>query len=57
LACAIGAFGGGGAIAIGWLSRGQKMPFGPFLAMGAALTVFLGEALLASYLRLFFPLI
>ncbi|MGB5961543.1 MAG: prepilin peptidase [Coleofasciculaceae cyanobacterium] len=56
LACAIGAFGGGGAIALGILSRGQKMPFGPFLALGAALTVFLGEALLSSYLQLFFPL-
>lgn len=57
LACAIGAFGGGGAIALGWLSRRQQMPFGPFLALGAALTVFFGEALLSSYLRLFFPLI
>lgn len=56
LACAIGAFGGGGAIALGWLSRRQQMPFGPFLAMGAAMTVFWGEALLSSYLRLFFPL-
>lgn len=56
LACAIGAFGGGGAIAIGILSRRQQMPFGPFLAMGAAMTVFFGEALLSSYIRLFFPL-
>ncbi|MFB2922154.1 MULTISPECIES: prepilin peptidase [Aerosakkonema] len=57
LACAMGSFVGGGAIALGLLSRRQIMPFGPFLAMGAALTVFFGEAILATYLKLFFPLI
>lgn len=56
LACAVGAFAGGGAIALGWLDRRQPMPFGPFLALGAALTVFCGEAILSTYLRLFFPL-
>ncbi|MGB7444501.1 MAG: prepilin peptidase [Coleofasciculaceae cyanobacterium] len=56
LACAIGAFVGGGAIALGYLSRRQPMPFGPFLAIGAGLTVFWGELILSSYLRLFFPL-
>lgn len=56
LACAIGAFVGGGAIALGLLSRRQPMPFGPFLALGAALTVFLGEAIISTYLKLFFPL-
>ena len=55
-ACAMGAIGGGGAIALGLLNRRQPMPFGPFLAMGAALTVFWGEAILSAYLRLFFPL-
>lgn len=57
IACAIGAFGGGGAIALGWLNRRQRIPFGPFLALGAALTVFWGEAILSTYLQLFFPLI
>lgn len=55
MACAVGAFAGGGAIALGLLNRRQPMPFGPFLALGAVLTVFWGEALLSSYLRLFFP--
>lgn len=56
IACATGAFIGGGAIAVGLLSRRQPMPFGPFLALGAALTVFWGEIILSSYLELFFPL-
>lgn len=56
VACALGAFIGGGAIAIGLLSRRQPMPFGPFLALGAALTIFWGEAIISSYLSLFFPL-
>ncbi|MBW4468270.1 MAG: prepilin peptidase [Pegethrix bostrychoides GSE-TBD4-15B] len=55
LACAIGAFAGGGAIALGLLSRRQPMPFGPMLALGAMLAVFFGEALLSGYVRLFFP--
>lgn len=55
LACAIGAFIGGGAIALGILSRRQKMPFGPFLALGALITLFSGDAILAAYLRLIFP--
>lgn len=56
IACAVGAFVGGGAIALGVLDRRQPMPFGPFLALGAGITIFCGEALLSSYLRLFFPL-
>ncbi|MCA1994345.1 MAG: prepilin peptidase [Coleofasciculus sp. S288] len=56
IACMVGAFAGGGAIALGWLNRRQPMPFGPFLALGAGLTIFLGETLLSTYLRLFFPL-
>ncbi len=56
IACAVGAFAGGGAIALGWLDRRQPMPFGPFLALGAGLTIFWGEAILSTYLRLFFPL-
>jgi len=56
LACVMGAFVGGGAIAIGWLDRRQPMPFGPFLAIGSVLTVLWGEALIAGYRQLFFPL-
>lgn len=55
LACAIGSFVGGGAIALGKLDRRQPMPFGPFLALGAALTVFFGQVILEAYLKLFFP--
>lgn len=52
LACAIGSI-------VGLLAKiGLKVPFpfGPFLAIGAALTVFWGEQLLSSYLEIFFPL-
>ncbi|NJR65174.1 MAG: prepilin peptidase [Leptolyngbyaceae cyanobacterium CRU_2_3] len=55
MACAIGAFAGGGAIALGLISRRQPMPFGPFLALAAVLTAFFGEALLSVYTRTFFP--
>lgn len=55
LASAIGAFVGGGAIALGLLSRRQRIPFGPLLALGAILTTFLGDAILAAYVQLFFP--
>jgi len=56
IACALGAFIGGGAIALKLINRRQPMPFGPFLAMGAALVVFWGEWLLAIYVRWFFPI-
>ncbi|HEY9644391.1 MAG TPA: prepilin peptidase, partial [Coleofasciculaceae cyanobacterium] len=55
MACAIGAFAGGGAIALGLISRRQPMPFGPFLAVGAVLAAFFGQTLLSAYLRTFFP--
>jgi len=55
LACAIGAFVGGGAMAIGLINRRQPMPFGPFLALAAVLTAFFGEAILSAYLQVFFP--
>ncbi|NES01970.1 MAG: prepilin peptidase [Okeania sp. SIO2F4] len=55
LACAMGAFVGGGAIALGLLDRRQPMPFGPFLAMGAGLTVIWGSNILSTYLNIFFP--
>ncbi|MEB3339757.1 prepilin peptidase [Okeania sp.] len=55
LACGMGAFVGGTAIALGWLNRRQPMPFGPFLAMGASLTVIWGSDILSAYFSLFFP--
>ncbi len=55
IACAVGAFVGGGAIALGWLNRRQPMPFGPSLAVGAVIAVFEGEAILSTYIRLVFP--
>ena len=55
LACAMGAFVGGAAIALGLLRRRQHMPFGPFLALGGGIAVFWGQSLISTYLRLFFP--
>lgn len=55
IACAIGAFVGGGGIALGLISRRQPMPFGPFLAIGAVLVTFFGQAMISAYLKLFFP--
>lgn len=55
LACVVGAFVGGGAIALGILSRRDPMPFGPFLAFGGAIAVFYGETLISAYVNLFFP--
>jgi leader peptidase (prepilin peptidase)/N-methyltransferase len=55
IACGLGAFVGGGAIALGLISRRQPIPFGPFLALGAALTVFWGKSIISIYLQLFFP--
>jgi leader peptidase (prepilin peptidase)/N-methyltransferase len=55
LACGLGAFVGGGAIALGWLSRRDPIPFGPFLALGALIVLFWGDALIQLYLRIFFP--
>lgn len=57
MACGLGAFIGGAAIALGWLNRRQPMPFGPFLAIGAGLTALWGNAILSTYLNLFFPII
>jgi leader peptidase (prepilin peptidase)/N-methyltransferase len=55
LACVIGAFLGGGAMALGVIDRRQPLPFGPFLAIGAGIALFFGDAMMAGYLRLFFP--
>ena len=55
IACLAGAFAGGGAIALGLLERRKPMPFGPFLALGTAITALWGEAILSTYLQLLFP--
>ncbi|HIK44208.1 MAG TPA: prepilin peptidase [Leptolyngbyaceae cyanobacterium M65_K2018_010] len=55
LACLVGALVGGGAIALGVISRRHPMPFGPFLAIGALLTLLWGDTLIATYRSLFFP--
>lgn len=51
LACLSGAAVGGSAIALGLISRRQPIPFGPFLAIGAAIAIFWGETLIQLYLQ------
>ncbi|MEO0843395.1 MAG: A24 family peptidase, partial [Cyanobacteria bacterium J06643_5] len=36
------------------LKRNKPFPFGPYLALGSAITIFSGEMILSNYLRLFF---
>jgi leader peptidase (prepilin peptidase) / N-methyltransferase len=70
IACALGVLVGGSAIILSRHSDrlkvrkgftalpekwGQKMPFGPFLALAAVIVVFCGKTILSSYLRLYFP--
>jgi leader peptidase (prepilin peptidase)/N-methyltransferase len=55
LACVVGAFAGGGAIAIGLLSRRQPFPFGPFLALGGLIAAIWGQAIVHLYVQTFFP--
>ncbi|MBW4617464.1 MAG: A24 family peptidase [Desmonostoc vinosum HA7617-LM4] len=55
IACAVGALFGGSIMMLSRHKLGQKIPFGPFLALGAVITLFGGEAILSSYIRLFFP--
>lgn len=54
IACGIGSIVGGGAIALGIIGRKQPMPFGPFLALGGALSLFLGDIIIDTYLDTFF---
>lgn len=55
VACAIGAVVGSVAIGLKWVKRSQPIPFGPFLAIGAAIALFWGQALIDGYLGLFLP--
>ena len=52
IACSVGAVVGVVAISIGLLGKKQPMPFGPFLALGAALTLFWGQAIIDTYFDL-----
>ena len=54
IACGVGSIIGGGAIALGIISKKQPMPFGPFLALGGALSLFFGEAIINAYVNAFF---
>lgn len=49
-----GVLGGVLGISLGWLRRGQPIPFGPFLALGAGISLFFGNSLIDAYLQLFF---
>jgi leader peptidase (prepilin peptidase)/N-methyltransferase len=55
IACSLGVLVGGGAIVLSRHKIGEKMPFGPFLALGAVITLFSGQAILSYYLGLFLP--
>ncbi|AFZ48214.1 type 4 prepilin peptidase 1 [Cyanobacterium stanieri PCC 7202] len=54
LACLVGALVGISAIALGSLKKGQPMPFGPFLVVGAMIALFYGDTLLSAYLNYMF---
>ncbi|MBD2499505.1 prepilin peptidase [Anabaena azotica] len=54
IACAVGAFVGIAAIILSKRKWGQKIPFGPFLALGTFITLLGGKPILAAYLGLFF---
>ena len=49
LACVVGSIFGLIAIALKVLKRGNPFPFGPFLALGAILSVFYGDLIWSSY--------
>jgi leader peptidase (prepilin peptidase) / N-methyltransferase len=53
IAAAIGSLLGLVAIATGKLGRSQAFPFGPFLALGGGISLFLGEKILTTYLGWF----
>lgn len=52
IACGIGVIIGVSAIVLGLLKKGNPIPFGPFLVLGAILTMFFGESLLSIYFNL-----
>lgn len=54
IACGVGSIVGGGAIALKLIGKKQPMPFGPFLALGGALSLFFGDVVIDAYLQTFF---
>lgn len=52
LSSALGALFGSLAMALGWVKRRQPIPFGPFLAFGAGITLFFGNPMIQAYLEL-----
>lgn len=54
IACGVGSIIGGGAIALGIIGKKQPIPFGPFLALGGALSLFFGDVMIEAYLNTFF---
>lgn len=48
-ACLLGALVGSGAILLGLRDRRAPLPFGPFLALGAAIALLAGEAIWSAY--------
>ena len=56
LACAVGSIFGGVGMILGILDRGRPFPFGPFLALGAMLSLFWGQVIISTYVQTFFPL-
>lgn len=55
LAALIGTVLGGVGQLLRQIRQRQAIPFGPFLALGATLTVFYGAGLIEGYLKLFIP--
>ncbi|WP_013323300.1 prepilin peptidase [Gloeothece verrucosa] len=56
LACALGTAFGVVAILLTQMGRRHPIRFGPFLGLGAALTLFWGEKMISTYMKFFFPL-
>lgn len=54
IAALLGTLTGILGISLGLLNRRQPIPFGPFLAFGAGISLFFGNALIQGYLSLFF---
>ena len=57
LACAIGAAIGITGIFLGKMAKKQAIPFGPFLALGALMSVFWSDKIISAYQTIFFPLL
>ncbi|MEM7556886.1 MAG: prepilin peptidase [Cyanobacteria bacterium P01_A01_bin.84] len=53
MGCVFGAVFGGIIIFLSRHKWGQKMPFGPFLALGSMVTLLCGSQILSSYMQLF----